>query len=189
MTPNRYFDSKGNAFATTVLDNRAGIKLARGNYVLAKDDEDTGKLPAEVFTAIETEAREGERLIAAKDFRGASSQFVAALQRLPEPHSQWHAAGWLLVAIGECAIQAQYFAGARRAFTDAMWCAGTIGNPWVHLRFGETLYELGNQEKAADELSRAYMGGGREIFRDQDPKYFALLERVLKPPPRSQRLP
>ena len=63
---------------------------------------------------------------------------------------------------------------------DSMICPGTLGNPWVHLRLGQARYELGEMDRAADELTRAYMGGDRDIFEGHDPKYFALLQRVLK---------
>ena len=70
-----------------------------------------------------------------------------------------------------------------------MSAPGTIGNPWVHLRLGQVKFELGDMKRAADELARAYMGGGRECLRDEDPKYFALVEEVLKTPPDMDRLP
>jgi hypothetical protein len=31
-------------------------------------------------------------------------------------------------------------------------------------------------DKAADELTRAYMGGGIDIFMEDDPRYLAFLE-------------
>ena len=36
-------------------------------------------------------------------------------------------------------------------------------------------FELGNEPRAADELMRAYMGAGPEIFADEDPKYIEFL--------------
>ncbi len=48
-------------------------------------------------------------------------------------------------------------------------------NPAVHLRLGEVYFELENFEKAADELARAYMAEGKDVFEDEDPKYFAFL--------------
>lgn len=127
--------------------------------------------------------------MAAGDFRGAFDLFVEAFNLLPAPREQWNAAGWLLVALGENAIRAGSFQTAEAPPTDAMWCPGTIGNPWVHLRCGQMRFELGQMGRAADELARAYMGGGRGIFEGQDPKYFALVEQVLRPPPRMDRLP
>ena len=105
------------------------------------------------------------------------------------PPERWNAAGWLRVALGENAIRAGSFHAAEGPLADAMWCPGTIGNPWVHLRCGQMRFELGQMERAGDELARAYMGGGRAIFEGQDPKYFALVEQLLRPPPGMDRLP
>jgi hypothetical protein len=60
---------------------------------------------------------------------------------------------------------------------------------FIHLRLGEIAFESGDRRRAADELARAYMGGGREAFATEDPKYLALVEEVLKPPKGQDRLP
>src|SRR5262249_49245742 len=189
MTPKRFFDSEGGAFAYTVLDERAGVRHANGCYSLAPDGLKVARLPVETIAAIRSKGDDGERRMAAGDFRGAFVLFVEALKLLPDPREQWNAAGWLLVALGENAIRAGSFQAAEGPLTDAMLCPGTIGNPWVHLRCGQTRFELGQMDRAGDELARAYMGGGREVFEGQDPKYFALVERLLQPPPAMDRLP
>jgi hypothetical protein len=189
MTPRRFFTTAGEPFPVTRLDRRAGVRCDRGNYVAAGDDEPVDLIPADVFEAVEAVCIEGGRLMAAGKHNKAFRKFVAALDLLPEPREQWNAAGWVLVAIGENAVRAGSFAAAERPLADAMLCPGTIGNPWVHLRLGQVRLELGDRDAAADELARAYMGGGRAIFAGLDPKYFALVEEVLKPPPGTNRLP
>ena len=69
--------------------------------------------------------------------------------------------------MGECAIRTGDSA-AVAPLKDAMHCPGTIGNPWVHLLLGRCPLEL-DDERAADELARAYMGGGRALFDELDP--------------------
>jgi tetratricopeptide (TPR) repeat protein len=133
-------------------------------------------------------AEEGERQMASGDLRGAFRSLYEALNLLPEPRQQWNAAGWLLVGMGECAFRLGQWEAAVGPLQDAMICPGTLGNPWVHLRLGQVRYELDEKDRAADELARAYMGGGREVFEGEDPKYFGLVERVLKPPPGMDRL-
>jgi len=56
-----------------------------------------------------------------------------------------------------------------------MLCPAAIGNPFIHLRRGQVLFEQGEMEAAVQELLRAYMRGGDEIFSEDDPKYFRLL--------------
>jgi hypothetical protein len=189
MTPKRFSDSEGNWFPFTVLDDRAGVPHPKGCYSVAPVGQDVARLPEGTFASIQANAKEGERRMAEHDFRAAFEMFVEALNALPDPREQWNAAGWLLVALGENAIRSGTYQAAEAPLADAMWCPGTIGNPWVHLRLGQVRFELEQMDRAADELARAYMGGGREIFDGQDPKYFALVEKVLKPPPGLDRLP
>ncbi len=189
MTPRRFFTTGGEPFQYTRLDPRAGVACDRGNFVAAEDDDDVPALPVGTFETVRALCNDGEHLMTAGQFREAFDKFVAAFDLLPEPRTQWNAAGWILVALGENAIRAGSFQAAAGPLVDAMWAPGTIGNPWVHLRLGQVRYELGELDAAADELTRAYMGGGREIFEGLDEKYFALLEKVLLPPPGMDRLP
>lgn len=189
MTPKLFYDEKGVAFEHTVLDDRAGVRHTKGCYARAPDGHEVARLPPETFAAVKEKAEAGEQRLAAGDFTTAFTLFAEALNQLPAPWEQWNAAGWLLVALGENAIRAGDFQAAARALKDAMWCPGTIGNPWVHLRCGQMRYELGEMNRAGDELARAYYGGGREAFDGQDPKYFALVEQLLPPPPGMDRLP
>ena len=48
--------------------------------------------------------------------------------------------------------------------------------------------QLGQMDKAQDELTRAYMGAGRDIFANEDPKYLAYLETILQPMPGHEKL-
>jgi hypothetical protein len=72
-----------------------------------------------------------------------------------------------------------YVAG-RDNLANAMHCPAAIGNPFIHFRLGQCQFELGNLDRAADELMRAYMGAGREIFDQDDPKYFQFLATRAK---------
>jgi hypothetical protein len=189
MTPMQLSDTDGSPFPSTVLDDRAGFREATGAYSLAPADRRVHRLDPSLFAAVRSKAEEGERRMLAGDFKGAFALFVEALDSLPEPRERWNAAGWLLVALGENAVRAGSFEAAQQPLLDAMWCPGTIGNPWVHLRLGQVRFELGEMERAGDELARAYMGGGRAVFEGQHSKYFALVETLLEPPPGMDRLP
>jgi hypothetical protein len=50
-----------------------------------------------------------------------------------------------------------------------------VGNPFLHLRRGEVALEQGDEDVATDELMRAYMAEGRDIFATEDAKYLAFL--------------
>ena len=91
---------------------------------------------------------------------------------------------WLFTSIAECHFVAGDFVAARRNALKAVRCPGGIGNPFVHLRLGQAEFELGSMERAKDELARAYMGGGDEIFEGDDPKYWRFIREILRPPVR-----
>lgn len=124
-------------------------------------------------------SKAGDESLAAGNYSQAIGQFRAAFALVPEPYQEWEASLWLLTALGE----AYYFAGeyelARAALTSVMHVPGAIGNPFVHLRLGQVQFELGNTQQAADELIRAYMGGGKEIFEEEDGKYVTFLQAFL----------
>lgn len=61
-----------------------------------------------------------------------------------------------------------------------MYCPGAIGNPFVHLRLGQCQFEIGNLERAAVELTRAYALKGDEMFSGEDPKYLAFLKTKIE---------
>ncbi len=172
------------------LPDRVVVDVEGDTFPRTKLDEhgrDEAILSGSTFDTLKQQVAEGQRHVV-DDAPAAFRAFRAALELLPEPVQNWNAAGWLLVAMGECAIRMGDFAAAFAPLKDAMHCPGTIGNPWVHLLLGRCRLELGD-ERAADELARAYMGGGRALFDELDPKYFALVEHVLKPPPGHDRLP
>jgi tetratricopeptide (TPR) repeat protein len=126
---------------------------------------------------------QGDALAAQRRYPDAVDLYRRAWSLLPEPKEVWSAATWLLVAIADAQFLSLEFASAADTLESAKFCPGAIGNPFVHLRLGQSLLETGNRDRALDELTRAYMGGGREIFEEDDPKYLAALATVLKPPP------
>ena len=108
-------------------------------------------------------------------YADALFNYWAAWDLLPEPKNQWEAATWILAAIGDANVLGGDYVAGRDNLSKAMGCPGAIGNPFIHFRLGQCQFELGDHDRAADELMRAYMGDGREIFDEHDPKYFQFL--------------
>lgn len=52
-------------------------------------------------------------------------------------------------------------------------CPGAIGNRSIHMRPGQVEFERGNLERAAEELVRAYLQQGQNVFASEDAKYRA----------------
>lgn len=92
-----------------------------------------------------------------------------AWKLIPEPKDNWEASTWLLAAIGDACFLSNNFRSGNDAFAYATRCPGGFGNSFIHLRLGQCQFELGNLDAAADELCRAYMGAGSEIFSHDNP--------------------
>jgi tetratricopeptide (TPR) repeat protein len=137
-------------------------------------------LSDKVSERIQRLCKKGDSLAENGKFSAALTQYWAAWDLLPEPKTQWEAATWILGAIGDANFLAEDFVAGRDNLSMAMHCPDAVGNPFLHLRLGQCEYELGNLDRAAEELTRAYMGGGEEIFEDAE-KCFAFLQTRLKP--------
>ena len=125
----------------------------------------------------------GDELCESSRSRDAIAEYEKALERLPQPFSDWDAAAHILAAVGDAHYLAGEYGEAETALVAAMHCPGAIGNPFLHLRLGQCAFKKGNRRRAADELTRAYMGGGKEIFDGEEPEYFVFIKTILKEPP------
>jgi hypothetical protein len=105
----------------------------------------------------------------------ALGEYWQAWDLLPGEKTEWEAATWILAAVGDVNFLSGDYAVGRDNLVNAMRCPDAVGNPFLHLRLGQCHFELGELDRAADELMRAYMGAGEDIFEEQDKKYLAFL--------------
>jgi len=134
------------------------------------------ELPAKIYAEITAHCAEGDKLAKARDYEKAVGEYNKAWALIPEPKNDWNASTWVLAAIADACFLGDYKTSAREALQYVMTCPDAIGNPFLHLRYGEVLLDTGEDGGAADELMRAYMGAGEEIFADEDPRYLAFLK-------------
>jgi hypothetical protein len=127
--------------------------------------------------------QEGDRLVDRGDDAAALDRYYAAWDLVPADKENWEAATWILAAVGEVYFRHRKHDKALHSFQMAVRCPGGLGNPFIHLRLGEIRFDLGEFPAAGDELTRAYMGGGEEIFANEDRKYLDYLHTILLPPP------
>src|SRR5215467_14819538 len=132
-------------------------------------------LPDTVHEQIKRFCAEGDRNAKRRAYPDALASYWAAWDLLPEPRTDWEAATWILAAIGDANFLGHDFTAARDNLSMAMHCPDATGNPFLHFRLGQSEFELGNLDRAADELTRAYMGAGEDIFEDAE-KYLAFLK-------------
>lgn len=134
-----------------------------------------------LYARVVAHSDEGNRRLEEDDdIPGAIAEYEKALALLPIPFERWEAALWLLIALGDAHFLKSDYAKALEYLAHAVQCPDALGNPFLHLRLGQTFFELGQLDKAADEMARAYMGEGPDVFADEDPKYFAFLKTRMR---------
>jgi tetratricopeptide (TPR) repeat protein len=139
------------------------------------------ELDDDTHARITSLSERGNALAESGDLDAALQAYRQALDLVPAPLHEWDAANWILGALGDVLFQLGNYAEARDSLKEATRCPGGIGNPFVHLRLGQAHYELGEHERAKDELARAYMGGGDELFEGEDRKYKVFIQETLRP--------
>lgn len=137
------------------------------------------QLPDKIHKKITNFCKNGDKLYEQGNYDAALAEYRNALDLIPPPFNVWEASTWILTALGDTYSSKKEYHKSHRVFTDAMTCPGAVGNPYIHLRLGESQFELGDMDKAKDEMVRAYMGAGEEIFLQEDPKYFALVRDTI----------
>jgi tetratricopeptide (TPR) repeat protein len=141
------------------------------------DDKD--ELDQATHEQIVSLSSEGNELMEAGDLPGALQMYRRALELLPKPVHQWEAATWLFTALGDVQFLQGDYLEAQHSLNAALRCPLAVGNPFIHLRLGQVNYELNELTRAKDELARAYMGGGDEVFEGEDPKYRVCIKEIL----------
>lgn len=121
---------------------------------------------------------EGYALYDQADYRHALRKFYQAWMLLPKPQTDFEESGWVLTGIGDSYFRSQQYEQGKEALASALHCEGMIDNPFIHLRLGQCLMELGVQGSANTHLGIAYERGGRKLFEKEAPKY---LMAVLQP--------
>jgi len=157
------------------------VLRAYRRYRSTTECSEVAELPDDVYVQVTALSQRGNALQDDGDVEGALRSFGAALALLPEPRRDWEAATWLLLAIGDVLFLAGAHGEALAPLQEAVRCAGGLGTPFLHLRLGQVQYELGNMARAQDELARAFMGGGEELFQGEDGKYWLYIRELLRP--------
>jgi tetratricopeptide (TPR) repeat protein len=137
------------------------------------------QLDDQTYSLIQELCEAGDNLIEEGDYKEALVNYWKAFDLVPEPKTKWEATLWILTAIGDVNFLSGDFQAGVDNLSNVMHCPGAIGNPFLHLRLGQCQFEVGNLERATDELTRAYAVEGEEIFADEDPKYFEFLRTKI----------
>lgn len=136
-----------------------------------------------VYNRIVELSEQGDQLAEKMKLDEAILKYQQALELLPEPIYLWEASTWLFAAIGDAYYFSEQYNGGLNAFLEAQKCPDALDNPFICMRIGECFYEIGNFEKAESYLLGVYMLDGKEVFLEEEPKYWNFLEkRIAKQP-------
>ena len=136
-------------------------------------------LDSEIFEKVKEYSEQGETLFYDGRFFDALKEYNRAYELIPEPKRRWEASVWLLAAIGDCYFWLKDFDNALTCFRKLTAEYEEYGNPFTRLRYGECLYETGNEERAKEHLLAAYAMEGEELFEECDKKYLDLIRSLL----------
>jgi len=126
---------------------------------------------------------EADDLAEEGDDTEALDRFHAAWAALPEPRDEQEPAVRILAGVADCHFYLEEWNACCDAIQHAFRCGAELDDPFFRLRMGQALFELGNQDEAANWLVPAFLDEGRELFDDEDPKYFDFFYSKLEPPP------
>ncbi|EYF02267.1 tetratricopeptide repeat protein [Chondromyces apiculatus] len=116
----------------------------------------------------------GDALVEGGELDQAVALYEEALSLLPRPLHRWHAATWILTALGETLyFQAQH-REAVSALNEALQCPRGLGNPLIHLRLGQAALALGDESLAREHLGRAFLAGAEDVFQGEEPRYLEI---------------
>lgn len=130
---------------------------------------------------LDMRAEEGNKYFDNNEYDKALEIWKKALDLIPEPKKNFSEAVWFLTSIGDIYFIQEKYEEAFNNFEDAKnnLSGDGINNPFILLRLGKSELELGKKELATENLLRAYMLEGKEIFEEDDKKYFEFLKSKI----------
>ena len=137
-------------------------------------------LPKELNQMVDDLCRKGDHFATMEQYYDAIEKYGQAWDLLPEPRNQWPAATWILMSAGDAHFRLKEFDEAADLLIDALDYPDGETNPFLLLRAGQCLLELGQLDDAANALELAFRLGGEELFADEDPKYIGFIKTQLK---------
>jgi tetratricopeptide (TPR) repeat protein len=150
-------------------------------HVQREQGESTAKAELDdiLYQRILTISASADTHVEQKDYPAAVRLYLEALDLLPKPIEQWDAATWLSGCAADTLFLSREYAAAQEELRRTMRLPGAIENPFLRLRRGQVWYEMGSLERAKPELLTAYMLAGEDIFKEDDPKYFACIKDMV----------
>lgn len=134
------------------------------------------ELQDDLYDRITGLCSKGDEFVELSDYENAIKMYLKALDLVPEPKNNWASSTWIYTALGDTCYMNKDFNAAKEFLFNAINCPDGIENPFIMLRLGESLYELGDVMRAKEYLLRAYILEGYSIFDSEDDKYFDVIK-------------
>ncbi len=146
---------------------------------LSLDDDDFKDFHKKAYSQVNRYFMEGEGFMDIEQYDHAITCFNNAFEILPKPKTKWAAALQILGAKGDaCFLKGDFEQGAI-AFKESM-AHGGLNNPFIHLRYGQCLFENGEKEQCLHEFALAHLKAGTAIFLEDDKKYIEFFKENMK---------
>ena len=140
---------------------------------------EASQLDAAIVAKVTALCEQGDDDVEASRFDDAVARYEEALTLVPRPLYAWAVTTWILTAMAEAYHLKQDHTRAKESIMEAFRCEGAIGNPFLHLRLGQSEIALGQKGRGVEELIRAHERGGDAVFEGEDPRYLALVRAAL----------
>lgn len=139
------------------------------------ESEDYDGLPPDIAAETSRLIAQGDALFEAHDFVTALTRYNEAWRLIPDPRADWEISAPLLTAMADAFFFLGDFETVISTLEFAMRCREGLGNPFIHLRLGQAAFELGDFDRAEDEMMHAYLVAGADIFKNETDKYIEFL--------------
>lgn len=165
-----------------MLKTMFAVPLPASRTTIATDETEPcmDKLPEELSQMLDDLCRKGDQFAGMEQYDDAIEKYGQAWELLPQPRNQWPAATWILLSAGDAHFRLKEYGEAADLLTDALDYPDGDSNPFLYLRLGQSLLELGHLDDAANALEEAFRGGGEELFADEDSKYLGFIKTQMK---------
>ena len=146
---------------------------------LSLEDDELKHFHKKDFERVNRYFMEGEGFMDIEKYDHAITCFNNAFEVLPKPKTKWASALQILGAKGDaCFLKGDFVQGAE-TFQLCM-SHGGLNNPFIHMRYGQCLFETGETEKCLHEFAIANLKAGVGIFASDDKKYFDFFSENIK---------
>ena len=109
------------------------------------------------------------------DYKTAIRNFYSAWTLIPKPQTQWQESGWVLTALGDAYFKKGDYSNSCEALNSALHCPECDNNPFVHLRLGQSYFELNAIEDAKKHFQQVLDQQGKLLFEQEHSKYLSSL--------------